>query len=110
MMYRPQRPTLGEALKASIEFKDRAAMVAHLDSEMAQWGGKVTDRDIRVEKYKFDSRCGWDTHLVLMRNIRCQHKNGEWGFFGGLPSNQFYAIGYTDGPCEHVRCFAETEV
>ena len=67
--YRPHRGGLEESMREAVLVEDFAALAKHLSAT-------ETDR-VEVAPYGFDSRTGWDTHLVTVN---------------GRP------VGFTDGP------------
>jgi hypothetical protein len=67
--FRGHRGTLDEAMKTVVELEPTlAALTAHLGAKPKQ---------VKVEKYMYDDRIGWDTHIVTV--------DGE-------------AVGFTNGP------------
>lgn len=71
--YHPQRGSLEEAMKETVELADFAALRAHI----AETWPEALLGTVVVKPYGYDARIGWDTHLVCV--------NGN-------------AMGYTDGP------------
>jgi hypothetical protein len=67
--FREHRGTLAEAMETVIEVDASLAALASLL--------KVKPKQVKVEKYMYDDRIGWDTHIVTV--------DGE-------------AVGFTNGP------------
>jgi hypothetical protein len=68
MKFRPQRGGLEESMRETIEVADMKSLATHLGVDVER---------IVVRHYGFDSRIGWDTHIVTI--------DGE-------------GVGFTDGP------------
>jgi len=62
ILFRPHRSSLDDAMKEVIEIADRDALVRHLIR--IEYANEKSD--ITVEKYVFDDRIGWDTHIVCI--------------------------------------------
>jgi len=68
MKFREHRGGYAESMATVIELPDRAALVAHVQKLLALYPGAllVTNERLRVEKYIFDARNGWHTHIVTL--------------------------------------------
>lgn len=97
MKFRPHRGGLSEAMREVVELPDRAALVAHLAKNLARWGYRLTDTDMRVSPFGFDDRIKWDTHVVTIRNKKVG--KGLWFFGDHASPNHYGVVGFTDGPC-----------
>jgi hypothetical protein len=73
--YRRHRGGLGESMDTVILVGDHADLCRVIADDFA-WSGEKMGR-VTVERYGFDARIGWDTHLVCVDGA---------------------AVGYTDGP------------
>jgi hypothetical protein len=93
MKYRPHRELLADSMAEIIEVGDRAGLIAYLARDLAPWGYRVSDEDVRIEPYCYDKRIDWDTHIVLLRNKEVAPDH--W-FFGSAKPDYFGAIGFTD--------------
>jgi hypothetical protein len=74
---------LADSLAEVVEVVDLAMLVRHMCRSVESWYPPKelpTIETTRVEPYGYDTRIGWDTHIVLV--------NGSaWGFTDGpLPS------------------------
>jgi hypothetical protein len=93
--YRPHRGSLDDAMREVVEIDGRAALLRVLNNEMGAWGYMIDDADVRIERYVFDERIGWDTHIVTIRNKR--NKAGIWYFGEDMGPDYFGAVGFTNG-------------
>jgi hypothetical protein len=77
--YRPHRGSLDEAMAEMVEVANLSALVAHMRKSVADWYPPEelpTVETTTVERYGYDNRIGWDTHVVKV--------NGSvWGFTDG---------------------------
>lgn len=97
MKYRPHRRFLDEAMAEVVDLKDREALVRHLAKSLGEWGYQLTNEDVQIKFYGYDSRIGWNTHIVVIRNKVCG-KSNTWFFGKEMGPDYFGAIGFTDGP------------
>ncbi len=97
MKYRPHRGLLEDSMREVSDLHDRAELVRLLAKDMAKWGYKIEDADVRIEPYGgVDERTGWQTHIVTMRNKL--DDTGRWYFGEQLGPDYFGAVGFTDSP------------
>lgn len=90
MKFRQHRGGLQDSLATVVEIADKKALVAYLRALFQHWNKELPGVDcnypridadtVKVEKYVFDERINWDTHIVLVKG--------------------YGPIGFTDGPCE----------
>lgn len=63
--YRPHRGSLAAAMEEQQEFSTADKLLDFLQSEYYDWVRKpLHAKDIKVEKYCYDKRIGWDTHIL----------------------------------------------
>jgi hypothetical protein len=89
MKYREHRGGLAESMATVIELADKAALIKYLRMSFDAWNKQVPglehnfpridDDTVKVEKYHYDERIKWDTHIVTIE--------------------KFGPVGFTDGPC-----------
>ena len=97
MKFRPHRGSLSEAMAEVVDLADKTALATHISSGLQDFGIALTEADIRVQPYGLDQRVGWDTHVVLMRNV--EGPTGARYFGNDMPGDYFGAIGFTDSAC-----------
>lgn len=98
MKFRPHRELLADAMAEVVEFNSVAAFLDHLNRDLANWFIELTASDVRVEPYRYDSRIGWNTYIVTIRNKKQNHDRGTWYFGEEFGPDYFGAVGFTDGP------------
>ena len=78
MLYRPHRGSLAAAMRECVEVSGVADILDIINTQNAIFGvGPVGIEAIAVEKYSYDARILWDTHIVTVNGC---------------------AVGFTDGP------------
>jgi hypothetical protein len=63
MKFREHRGSLDDSLLTVVELKDRFALLEHLTSILHR---PVTEKDVAIVPYTFDSRIGWQTYIVTL--------------------------------------------
>ncbi len=80
MKFREHRGSLTDSMATVLEIEPtKHALAAVMAQRLGDYGMSVTEDMIHVYPYGYDSRIGWDAHIVTV--------NGK-------------AIGFTDGPLE----------
>jgi hypothetical protein len=91
-LYRDHRGSLDDSMKTVQYFRDRHRLEAYLASDLASFNAVLIRDSIVVEPYASDDRIGWnDTHIVR-------------GRLDGMPKDELFVLGFTDGPVPPIRC------
>jgi hypothetical protein len=79
--FREHRGGLSESMATVIDVADRRALVAYVARQLEPFyfTPAEVDAGLAVEPYMYDSRIGWDTHIVTLK--------------------RYGVLGFTDGPC-----------
>jgi hypothetical protein len=78
---REHRGGLSESLLTVREISDRAELVALIREQLGRFHHQVEEKDVHVERYAYDDRIKWDTHLITVDGY------GVWGMADGpIPS------------------------
>lgn len=79
MKFREHRGGLDDSLKTVVEVTDREALALYCANLLRPFNVPCLAECLQVERYGFDERIDWDTHIVT------------------LPG--YGVLGFTDGPC-----------
>ena len=79
LMFRPHRGSLDDSMSDIVELPDMDALIQMIEEYLSPYKhGLVINRDtVKVEKYYYDERIKWDTHIVSLENY------GVIGFLNG---------------------------
>lgn len=91
MRFRHHRETLADALETTVEVGSRAGLLEYLSTHYKH---QLEDGDLQIKHQRYDERCGWDSHIVCLKNF--EMSPGRW-FFGLMPHDYFGAVGHSDG-------------
>jgi len=75
--YRDHRGSLAESMATVQEFEKREGLIKYLKYDMKGFSVPFKAEDLKIEKYMFDERIGWDTFIVTIENF------GVVGFTNG---------------------------
>lgn len=76
-LVREHRGGLDESMATVKDIASKAELCALINEGMASWGRHVWPESILIEKYYYDERIGWDTHLIIINDY------GVWGMSDG---------------------------
>ena len=76
-LVREHRGSLADSMETVRPVRDRDELVAVIRESLAPFGCVVDEAQIDVEPYCVDSRIGWDTYLISIKNY------GVWGMANG---------------------------
>lgn len=80
-LFRYHKGGLAESMKTVKGFNSKEGLIADIQKGLDRFGGHELDAsNIEVKSYGFDSRIGWDTHMVFIEG--------------------YGPIGFTNGPIE----------
>lgn len=76
--FRENRASLEESIKTIVEVSSREELINHIRKLQEQLGVEIDGKDVSIEYYGFDTRLGWETHIVTDKDRA--------------------VLGFTDGP------------
>jgi hypothetical protein len=77
VLVREHRGLLTESMETVREVKDRQELLELIRDQLAPFSLDVKVDQLQVKPYIFDSRIGWDTHLITIDGY------GVWGMSDG---------------------------
>lgn len=77
MKTRPAAGTLfSEAMEHVVEFTSRSDLVTYLQEHYSFWN--PTNENVTIRPYGFDSRNGWNTHLICVDGMAALFSDGNF--------------------------------
>ena len=76
MKIRPaSAPSLAHAMAKVAEIHSRPQLIAYLQEHFDFW--EVTEENVTIEKYGYDTRIGWDTYLISIDGKAALFADGD---------------------------------